>query len=332
MTIAKPVFPWVGGKEKLAPYIHQVLPPKSKQFLDPFGGCASVLLGLPPDAGRLDIYNDLDADLSNFMLCIRDKTNALMRESGFLPIHSRVVFQLYKQFMAHKDIHWEVYEKNLWEELEVLEDRSCFTSEQAEELRPILEQRAELFDVERASIFYKSVRGSFSGTVTTFGVRALRLYRFLYLISEAGRRLEDVAIEHKDAIQLIRERDRADGVIYCDPPYWGAERMYRVTQKRGLRRFHVRLWQVLMECKGYVVLSYNDCPFIRKLYQDFYILALRRPNSLVQKPGAEYGELVITNYDPRPYLSKQLTLFDGQTGEWEMELVHIPKKPLKIIE
>lgn len=37
-TIAAPFIPWVGGKEKLVPYISQVLPPNAHQLLDPFGG------------------------------------------------------------------------------------------------------------------------------------------------------------------------------------------------------------------------------------------------------------------------------------------------------
>ena len=30
--MAKPFFPWMGNKEKLVPYIHQLIPPHVKQF------------------------------------------------------------------------------------------------------------------------------------------------------------------------------------------------------------------------------------------------------------------------------------------------------------
>ena len=77
----------------------------------------------------------------------------------------------------------------------------------------------------------------------------------------------------------------------------------------------------------YVVLSYNDCPFTRKLYRDFYILAFKRSNSLAHKKGAKYGELIITNYDPRPYLHKQLGLFDSEpTQMGGLILINIPQK------
>ena len=61
--MAKPPFPWIGSKEKIAPYILQLFPPKLTQYVEPFGGSGAVLLALPPDPNRLDIYNDLDAEL-----------------------------------------------------------------------------------------------------------------------------------------------------------------------------------------------------------------------------------------------------------------------------
>ena len=63
-----------------------------------------------------------------------------------------------------------------------------------------------------------------------------------------------------------------------------------------------------------MVLSYNDCPFIRKLYQDWYILSFQRSNPLSQKRGSSFGELIITNYDPRPYMTSQMNLFDVLGG------------------
>ena len=67
--MAKPPFPWIGSKEKIAPYILQLFPPKLAQYVEPFGGSGAVLLALPPDPNRLDIYNDLDAELVNLFSC-----------------------------------------------------------------------------------------------------------------------------------------------------------------------------------------------------------------------------------------------------------------------
>lgn len=233
INIARPFIPWVGGKEKLIPYIVQLFPPEIKTYVELFGGGGSMLLGMQPKASRLDIYNDLDSDLSNLFLCVRDRLVELMAELKFLPIHSRTVFELFQHFLAHEEIQWELYHRHLQLEQELLENREYFTEEQAE-----------------------------------------KLYRM-----------------------------------------------------RFRRKLHVRLWQKACACRGYVVLSYNDCPFIRKLYRDFYILAFKRSNSLAHKKGAKYGELIITNYDPRPYLHKQLGLFDSEpTQMGGLILINIPQK------
>ena len=230
-----------------------------------------------------------------------DRTNVLMRELKFLPIQSRTLFEYYRDFVAHKDVYYQ----NVQEEIACLGDRSCFTEEQAGELLPIFKERLRLYDVKRAAAFYKAIRGSFSGTVTSYGVKGVDIEHFLGLFPVVSERLKDVPLENKNALQLIRERDRKGGLIYSDPPYVTTEKIYRVSRNirtiRRIRHFHVRLWQVLSQCKGYIVVSYNDCPFIRKLYQDYYILTFRRNNPLAQKKGAEFGELIITNYDPEPY-------------------------------
>ena len=323
-NMARPFFPWVGGKEKLAANIVQVFPPKVKTYLEPFGGSGAILLGLPADPARLDIYNDLDCELSNLFACVQEKSNVLLKELNFLPIHSRPLFELYKKFVEHE----ATYLQNVLEELAVLEDRKCFTEEQADELRPIFEKRLELFDVQRAAAFYKRTRGSFSGTMNSFGVKTLHLSKFFYLISEACKRLEKVVVENKNALQIITERDSEDTLIYCDPPYFQAEKQYRI---RCDWRFHIRLWQKLTACRGYVVLSYNDCPFIRQLYRDFYIYAFERNNPLAQEKGAKYGELVITNYDPKTYMNEQIDLFEDPSIRNELVPINIPPKPLKTV-
>lgn len=206
--MAKPPFPWVGSKRKLLQFIFQLLPSDIQNYIEPFGGSGAVILEMRASSKRRDVYNDLNRNLTNFFVCLRDKTNALLRELKFLPIQSRWLFEVYKLFLAHEEIHWKVYEKNIREEIQILEDRTCFTEEQAEELRPIYDQKLENFDVERAAMFYKCIRGSYSATVSSFGSKALRLFNFLYLLKPAAKRLEDVVIENKNAIiralELVR--------------------------------------------------------------------------------------------------------------------------------
>ena len=138
------------------------------------------------------------------------------------------------------------------------------------------------------------------------------------LIGEPG--VGKTAIAEGLAQRIVRG-DGPDSLIYCDPPYFDAENLYAVDFPKEK---HEELHWILSQCKGYIVVSYNDCPFIRSLYGDFYILAFRRNNPLSQKAGATYGELIITNYDPRPYIQPQFSMFPAEIENGDLVLVHEP--------
>ena len=94
---------------------------------------------------------------------------------------------------------------------------------------------------------------------------------------------------------------------------------------------HYRLHNVLRECKGYRVISYNDCPFIRELYGDFYLMHFERQNCMSQTEGAVYEELLIINYDPRPMLAQnteQFNMFEPDMESGRLILVHEPHDPI----
>nr|WP_290883267.1 DNA adenine methylase [Anaerotruncus sp.] len=313
----------MGSKEKLIPYIRRIMPEKLSQYVEPFGGSGAVLLSMKPRPGRLDIYNDFNVELVNLFCCVKEQSNALLRELRFFPLHSREEFEWYKSFLEHRAVFFE----NIEAELKVLEDRDCFTEEQAEALTPILRERAQLYDVYRAAAYFKRVWGSFSGTTNSFGIKPLKLKDALERLLEAAKRLEDAVIENKDAVKLILDRDRPDGLIYCDPPYYDAEQYYDAAFSA---EDHVRLHDAIKECKGYVIVSYNDCEEIRRLYSDFYQLSFTRQNPMAQQAGAVYEELLMTNYDPRLFAG-QVTLFDSPLEFGGLRLTHIPEKPLKII-
>lgn len=60
----------------------------------------------------------------------------------------------------------------------------------------------------------RCIRGSFSGTVTSYGVKGVDIEHFLGLFPAVSERLKDVPLENKNALQLIRERDCKGGLIY----------------------------------------------------------------------------------------------------------------------
>ena len=61
---------------------------------------------------------------------------------------------------------------------------------------------------------------------------------------------------------------------------------------------HIKLRDILSRIKGKFILSYNDDEFIRELYKDFNIEAVKRNNNLAARYNInkEFAELIIRNY------------------------------------
>ena len=124
--------------------------------------------------------------------------------------------------------------------------------------------------------------------------------------------MANVVVENQDFETLIKHYDRPDAFFYADPPYFSTEDMYEVGFGWD---DHVRLRDTLKSIKGKFLLSYNDCPEIRELYEGFSLFDFSRTHSMAQRyeAGKEFKELLIGNYDlyererAKP---RQLTLFN----------------------
>ena len=115
-------------------------------------------------------------------------------------------------------------------------------------------------------------------------------------------------------------------MVYCDPPYYEAE-CYTVEFPRS---DHQRLHDVLVKHTGFAMVSYNNCPYIRELYDDFFIYEVERPNSQSQKKNNKYHEYIMTNYDPRTFAPQMSFFGDYDSRGKSCRLVHTPQRPLKV--
>jgi DNA adenine methylase len=125
---------------------------------------------------------------------------------------------------------------------------------------------------------------------------------------------------------LIRQYDRPVSFFYLDPPYFDTEKYYKNVGEEGFRKEdHVRLRDTLMAIQGKFLLSYNDCDFIRDLYDQPGIMveSHSRINNIKQRydNGAQFPEIIISNYDMHERKRDghgQMNLFDMQS-EFEKE-------------
>ncbi len=168
-------------------------------------------------------------------------------------------------------------------------------------IRKIMKTPTEIPDVKRAAYFYQLIRYSYASGLDSYASQPHSMWNNFPLIINACARLQKVVIENKDFEKLIDQYDRPESFFYCDPPYFETEDYYEDV---GFTKDdHIRLADRLSSIEGKYLLSYNDCPDIRELYESrgARIESISRLSNIAQRyeSGKQYDELIISNYDTK---------------------------------
>ncbi|WP_346065899.1 DNA adenine methylase [Lacrimispora amygdalina] len=272
---------WIGGKKSMRELIVSLFPLYYERYIEVFGGGGWVLFHKPP-GNDFEVYNDFNSLLVNLYRCVRDQYEELKKELKYV-LNSREEFERV---------------------------RSILDTEQVED------------DVKRAAYFYQLIRYSYASGLTSFGSQPHDIRSNFPIIEQAHRRLAKVVIENKDFEKLIRQYDRPVSFFYLDPPYFDTEKYYKNVGEEGFQKEdHIRLRDALLSIEGKFLLSYNDCEFIRSLYDvpGINIESYTRINNIKQRydGGAQFPEILIANYDMHEREregSGQMNLFDINNG------------------
>ena len=177
-----------------------------------------------------------------------------------------------------------------------LEWFGCFTEAKESNGSP-------LSDAQRAARFFYLQHHAFAGKVTgqTFGTAttgpAINLLRIEENLSAAWQRLSGTYVEHLPWLDCAERYDRAHTFHYMDPPYWQ-------TAGYGVDfpfENYERMADFMRRCKGKVMISINDHPDIRRVFEGFHFekVDIRYCNTNQREGKAEVsGELVIMNWEP----------------------------------
>lgn len=247
---------------------------------------------------------------------------AVIRELGFCHLNSREDFVSIRRFFENETFD----DSYLSEELKLTE--LLFPPPEAKDLKEIRTRITEDYDVRRAAMFLKLLRYSYSSSGKSYASQPFDIRKLFTLILELQDRMASVVVENQDFETLIRHYDRLDAFFYADPPYFSTEDMYAVGFGWD---DHVRLRDTLKDINGKFLLSYNDCPEIRELYDGCSLFDFSRTHSMAQRyeAGKEFKELLIGNYDlyeRQKAKSAQLTLFDIYGGGRECDYEKILKE------
>lgn len=303
---------WVGNKTAILPVLYALFPAQYDRYIEPFGGSCAVLLG-KDQADKFEVYNDFDHNLVNLFQCLRDRPLAFIRELGFLHLNARDDFLVLKRFFEKESFD----DRFLEQELELTS--FLLPPLEGQELREVYTAVQRDYDLRRAAMYFKLIRMSYASTRKSFASQPFNLRCLFRLMREVSLRLSNVVIENQDFGKLIEHYDRPGAFFYCDPPYVDTEDMYN----GGFRwEDHLRLRQTLGTIQGSFLLSYNDCPDVRELYQGFPFYSFERVHSMVQRyrPGEAYQEILIGNYDLMKCQREQpmqLSLCDMEESSYE---------------
>jgi DNA adenine methylase len=277
---------WIGGKKSMRELIVSLFPIYYERYIEVFGGGGWVLFHKPPN-NDFEVYNDFNSLLVNLYRCVRDCYEELQNELMY-----------------------------------VLNSREDF-----EKIKEMLDKETIADDVKRAAYFYQLIRYSYASGLTSFGSQPHDMRSNFPVIEQAHRRLAKVVIENKDFEKLIRQYDRPVSFFYLDPPYYDTEKYYKNVGEEGFRKEdHIRLRDTLISIEGKFLLSYNDCEFIRDLYDKpgIVIESYTRINNIKQRydNGAQFPEILIANYNMHEKAQnapKQMNLFDLKNDSSEEE-------------
>jgi DNA adenine methylase len=229
----RPALRYYGGKWNLAPWIISHFPPH-KNYVEPCGGAASVLLQKP--RSPLETYNDLDGNVVNFFRVLRDNPDELIRKIRLTP--------------------WAR------EEYEICLTPAADPIERARRFYASLQM--SFGGINNGDPHTSGWRNS-----TDYDKRSTPAYDIVQNELEViAARLIGVQIEHRDYREVVQRLDATRTLIYFDPPYVTTERtnkdQYRLEMNDG---DHIEAAALLRQCTGYVIVSGYACPLYAELYE-----------------------------------------------------------------
>ena len=259
-------FSYYGGKYSKLDFILPNLP-KSRMFVDVFGGSASVILNKKPSSQN--IYNDINSRICTFFRQLRDNSDELIRLLKLTP-YSREEFE--KSFDDGKFSDVEIARK---------------------------------FFVHIAMTFNSIPINRIAGWKVPYEKKRYSL-TYLNKVDNLEllvKRLRTIAIENSPAIETIKRYDNKETLFYIDPPYVFSERKYKskIYDYEMTDEEHIELIELLKNIDARAAISGYDS----KLYNEHLNDWFKIKNKPVQvKTSTQSGisktqvETLWLNFDP----------------------------------
>lgn len=257
-----------GSKWSLAKWIISFFPDHTT-YLEPFFGSGAILFS--KSRSSLETVNDLDGEIVNLFMVIRERPDELARAIYLTP-HSRKEY--YNSYLEAEDDLERArrFIVRLWQ------GRGGKTSHRTG-WRSMIEMNGPLPGKE--------------------------WLKFPEKIEHVAERLMGVQIENQPAVELIKRYSRQNVLIYADPPYLQSTRTTTSYKCEMTNQEHEELLQVLKEHPGPVILSGYE----NDMYNDLLGSWHKESHFAKAEAGASRTEILWINPIAAEYGYKQQSLF-----------------------
>lgn len=209
-----------GAKWGMAEEIVSLMPPH-RSYLEPFFGSGAVLFNKPPSA--IETVNDIDGDVVNFFTVLREHPEELARLIDLTP-YARDVFD---------DAHHNRGTEPL--------DRAYRFA-----IRSKMGHGFKTYEKTGFKIDRYSRERSYCVDCWNNLPKGIQI---------AAKRLKEVQIENRPALDIIRRFNFDNVLIYADPPYLLDTRGGKQYRHEMTEQDHIDLLAALLQHKGPVILS-----------------------------------------------------------------------------
>lgn len=232
--------------------------PEHTCYVEPFFGAGWVYFGKSPS--KAEVINDIDGELINLFRVIRTHPEELAR-------HTENEFSARERF---------------------------------EEFR---ESTKGMTDIQRAVRYLYLISHSFGGKGRNYGYGTTKGPKQSILPAEMAAtlsdRLKNTYVENRSFEEIFRRYDREHTFFFCDPPYFETCIEFSPDQNITFGQAeHEKLAGILRQIKGKFMLTINDHPFIREIYEGFWIEEVEVGYSIakVGEGRRGYAELIIQKH------------------------------------
>lgn len=216
----KAILNYPGAKWGMAKAIAELLPPH-RSYLEPFFGSGAVLFNKRPSA--IETINDIDGDIVNFFSVLKECPEEMAREISLTP-----------------------YAREIFDEAHASRGKTPFEKAVKFAIRSRMGHGFKTYQKTGFKIDVYSRERSYC--VDSWN-------NMPALLIEAAKRLKQVQIENRPAIELIEKFNHENVCIYADPPYLLSTRGGRQYNYEMTEQDHVQLLETLKKSKAKVIIS-----------------------------------------------------------------------------